>query len=228
MSAVGETAYAKLNLVLQVGRPRADGLHPVCSLFASIDLADELWVEAGGTEDRVECPGVAGPNLAAAAIAAYRARVPELPALHVRIDKRIPVAAGLAGGSADAAAVLRAADRIAGAPLGAAQLRELAAGLGSDVPSQVEPAPRPGPGRGGDRGGDRAAAARGRARATGAGAGHGRRLRTSSTGCGAGASASIRNACARSRPTRWAARWRTTSRPPRWRCAPSWTRCSAR
>ena len=126
--------------MLQVGRPRPDGLHPVCSLFASIDLADELWVEAGGTEDRVECPGVAGPNLAAAAIAAYRARVPELPALHVRIDKRIPVAAGLAGGSADAAAVLRAADRIAGAELGAAQLRELAAGLGSDVPSQVEPA----------------------------------------------------------------------------------------
>jgi 4-diphosphocytidyl-2-C-methyl-D-erythritol kinase len=57
----------------------------------------------------------------------------------VRIDKRIPVAAGLGGGSADAAAVLRAANRIAGDPLDLAALRELGAELGSDVPSQVDP-----------------------------------------------------------------------------------------
>ena len=66
-------------------------------------------------------------------------RVPELPPLRVGIEKRIPVAAGLGGGSADAAAVLRAANRIAGDPLDAAALRELGAELGSDVPSQVEP-----------------------------------------------------------------------------------------
>ncbi len=136
--AVEERAYAKLNLILHLGRPRPDGLHPLCSILASIDLCDDVVVEAA-REDLVECAGVDGPNLAEAALDALRARVPELPRLWVRIEKRIPVAAGLGGGSADAAAVLRAANRIIGAPLDASELRGLAAGLGSDVPSQVEP-----------------------------------------------------------------------------------------
>lgn len=135
---VEERAYAKLNLILHVGRPRPDGLHPLCSILASIDLCDDLVVECA-REDRVECPGVDGPNLAQAALDALRARVPELPQLWVRIEKRIPVAAGLGGGSADAAAVLRAANRIIGKPLDPSELRALAARLGSDVPSQVEP-----------------------------------------------------------------------------------------
>jgi 4-diphosphocytidyl-2-C-methyl-D-erythritol kinase len=137
-----EQAPAKLNLVLQVGRPRADGLHALCSLFASIDLADEVHAEAiDGGDDTVDCPGVPGRNLASVAIAAFRREAaPALPALAVRIDKRIPVAAGLGGGSADAAAVLRIANRMAGSPLDTAGLRALAAGLGSDVPSQIEPA----------------------------------------------------------------------------------------
>jgi 4-diphosphocytidyl-2-C-methyl-D-erythritol kinase len=138
MSVVHERAFAKLNLALRVGRPRADGMHPLCSIFASIELADDLYVEPDAT-DAVDCPGVDGPNLAAAALATFRARVPSLPPLRVRIEKRIPVAAGLGGGSADAAAVLRAANTVAGRPLDAAALRELAIGLGSDVPSQVEP-----------------------------------------------------------------------------------------
>jgi 4-diphosphocytidyl-2-C-methyl-D-erythritol kinase len=138
VSAVSERAYAKLNLVLHVGRPRPDGLHPLCSLFASIDLADEVHLSSAGS-DSVDCPGVDGPNLAAAALTAFRQRVRSLPPLAVRIEKRIPVAAGLGGGSADAAAVLRAANRVAGHPLGADALREMAARLGSDVPSQVEP-----------------------------------------------------------------------------------------
>jgi 4-diphosphocytidyl-2-C-methyl-D-erythritol kinase len=137
---VREPAYAKLNLVLHVGRPRPDGLHPICSIFASLDLADELRARPAGTDaDTVECEGVDGPNLAAAALAAFRAEVPSLPPLHLRIDKRIPIAAGLGGGSADAAAALRAANRIAGEPLDRDGLRELAAALGSDVPSQIDP-----------------------------------------------------------------------------------------
>jgi 4-diphosphocytidyl-2-C-methyl-D-erythritol kinase len=138
---IRERAYAKLNLVLHVGAPGADGLHPLCSLFASIDLADEIVVAPGpGPADEVSCPGVEGPNLAAAAIAAFRERVPgELPPLSVEIAKRIPVAGGLGGGSADAAAVLRAVNRLAGEPLGAPQLRELGRTLGSDVPSQIDP-----------------------------------------------------------------------------------------
>jgi 4-diphosphocytidyl-2-C-methyl-D-erythritol kinase len=139
-STIHERAFAKLNLVLHVGRPRADGLHPLCSIFASVDLADEVEARvAGAGADAVECPGVHGTNLAEAAISAYRRRVPSLPALRVRIEKRIPVAAGLGGGSADAAAVLRAANRIADRPVSSHLLRDIAADIGSDVPSQVEP-----------------------------------------------------------------------------------------
>jgi 4-diphosphocytidyl-2-C-methyl-D-erythritol kinase len=138
-----EAAYAKLNLVLHVGRPRADGLHPLCSLFASLDLADEVTLQAAGEPgpDWIDCPGVEGPNLALAALAALRHRLgPDLlPAVRVSIAKRVPVAAGLGGGSADAAAVLRLANRLAGEPLPPSELRKLAVGLGSDVPSQVEP-----------------------------------------------------------------------------------------
>ena len=143
---VRELAPAKLNLVLHVGPPEG-GMHPIASLFASLELADELEVTDAppGAEDTVVCPGVEGENLAAVALRAVRDRMTsvqrpgELPPLAVRIHKRIPVAAGLGGGSADAAAVLRVANRMAGDPLDAHELRALAAGLGSDVPSQVEP-----------------------------------------------------------------------------------------
>ena len=154
-----ERANAKVNLVLRVGAPREDGLHPLCSLFAALDLADEVSVTplglgtpdggavdasgvAPGGVDQVVCPGVDGDNLAARAAAAFRTAAPEaaLPPLRIEIAKRIPVAAGLAGGSADAAAVLRAANELTGSPLSADELREVATGLGSDVPSQVEPA----------------------------------------------------------------------------------------
>jgi 4-diphosphocytidyl-2-C-methyl-D-erythritol kinase len=123
--------------VLQVGPRRDDGLHELCSLFASLELADELRVEPADA-DEVLCRGVTGPNLAAAALDAFRAHV-DLPPLRVTIDKRIPVAAGLGGGSADAAAVLRAANALAGAPLDPPQLREIGRALGADVPSQVDP-----------------------------------------------------------------------------------------
>ena len=133
-----ERAFAKLNLILNVGRRRVDGLHPLGSVFASIELHDHVQVQAAEV-DGVDCAGIDGPNLAEAALAAIRRRLPELPPLRVQIDKRIPVAAGLGGGSADAAAVLRAANRIAGDALDLAALRELGAELGSDVPSQVDP-----------------------------------------------------------------------------------------
>ena len=139
-AVVVERAHAKANLVLRVGPPRADGLHPICSLFAALELADEVRV-APADRDEVLCSGVEGDNLAAAAVTAFRAAAPAagLPPLRIEIDKRIPVAAGLGGGSADAAAVLRAANAIAGAPLSPDDLRRVGAGLGSDVPSQVEP-----------------------------------------------------------------------------------------
>jgi 4-diphosphocytidyl-2-C-methyl-D-erythritol kinase len=137
-----ELAPAKVNLLLQVGRLRDDGLHELCSIFASIDLADELSFEpAPGLEgDEIICPRVGGRNLIGVALAEFRERVDSpLPPLRVEVQKRIPIAAGLAGGSADAAAALRAANAIAGAPATTDELRALAVRLGSDVPSQVEP-----------------------------------------------------------------------------------------
>jgi 4-diphosphocytidyl-2-C-methyl-D-erythritol kinase len=124
-----------------VGPPRPDGLHPICSLFASIDLADELTaVPSEDGRDTVECEGVPAGNLALRAIEEFRSRAgADLPPLAVTIDKRIPVAGGLGGGSADAAAALRIANRLAGEPLGYTELLRLAADLGSDVPSQLDP-----------------------------------------------------------------------------------------
>jgi len=138
---VRELAYAKLNLVLHVGRRRDDGMHPVCTLVASIDLADEVVAEPKESgEDTVECEGVPGNNLAARALAEFRSRAGrELPPLAITIRKRVPVAAGLGGGSADAAAALRIANRLAGDPLAREELVRIAAGLGSDVPSQLDP-----------------------------------------------------------------------------------------
>jgi 4-diphosphocytidyl-2-C-methyl-D-erythritol kinase len=126
-------APAKLNLCLYLGPRRADGLHELCSLFEPLALAD-LLVVAEAERDEVACLGIEGENLAAAALAALRERGWERPPLRIEIEKRVPVAAGLGGGSADAAAVLRlAAGEVA-------DLEEIAAGLGADVPSQLRPA----------------------------------------------------------------------------------------
>jgi 4-diphosphocytidyl-2-C-methyl-D-erythritol kinase len=136
-------APAKLNLCLYLGPRRADGLHELCSLFEPLALADAIEVSEAGS-DEVVCPGVEGENLAARALAALRERGWDGPPLRIEIEKRIPVAAGLGGGSADAAAVLRLArgdlhvDTTGKSPQ--LDLAALAAGLGADVPSQLDPA----------------------------------------------------------------------------------------
>jgi 4-diphosphocytidyl-2-C-methyl-D-erythritol kinase len=139
-------APAKINLGLFVGPVReSDGRHELVSVMQSISLADELTLEAAGASserDEVVCPGVPGDpneNLAAAALRAFRASTGwRAPPLRLRILKRIPVAAGLGGGSADAAAALRLARHVSG--LGDEQLlRALAGGLGADVPAQISP-----------------------------------------------------------------------------------------
>jgi len=142
MIPMRESAPAKVNLILQVGGRRADGLHEICSLFGSIELADELTIgpaERGSHE--IVCDGVAGENIAGAALARFEAALGRsLEPLRVEIEKRIPIAAGLGGGSADAAAVLRAANRRAGEPFALERLRSIATEVGADVPSQVHPA----------------------------------------------------------------------------------------
>jgi 4-diphosphocytidyl-2-C-methyl-D-erythritol kinase len=125
-------APAKLNLCLYLGRGREDGLHELCSLFEPLALADAITVEPAA-RDEVVCPGVEGDNLATQALAALREAGWKSSPLRIEIEKRTPVAAGLGGGSADAAAVLRLARGEV------AELEGIAARLGADVPSQLTP-----------------------------------------------------------------------------------------
>src|SRR3954452_24029689 len=139
------SAPAKLNLCLYLGARREDGLHELCSLFEPLALGDLITLPTlttpevgqgrmGVDRDEVVCPGVEGENLVARALAALRERGWQHPPLRVEIEKRIPVAAGLGGGSADAAAVLRlAAGEVA-------DLEQIGLELGADVPSQLIPA----------------------------------------------------------------------------------------
>lgn len=131
-------APAKVNLCLFIGERRDDGRHELVTLFQSLSLADSLRLEVGeeGDRDEVICPGIDdSENLAARALAALRARGWDGPPLRLTIEKQIPVAGGMAGGSADAAAALRLA--MALAPGRPEELDLVAASLGADVPSQL-------------------------------------------------------------------------------------------
>jgi 4-diphosphocytidyl-2-C-methyl-D-erythritol kinase len=133
-------APGKVNLCLFLGGTRADGRHELVTLFQSVSLADELLLSTLEDEERADeviCPGVEGPNLAADALAALRTRGWGAPAVRVEIRKSIPIAAGMAGGSADAAAVLRMAVELA--PGRPEEVAAIAAELGADVPSQLWP-----------------------------------------------------------------------------------------
>ncbi len=139
-------APAKINLGLFLGPIRSeDARHELVTVMQSISLADELTLEpapAGSERDEILCPGVSGApeeNLAAAALRAFRENAGwRAPPLRLRILKRIPVAAGLGGGSADAAAALRLARHASG--LGyESLLRAIARELGADVPAQIAP-----------------------------------------------------------------------------------------
>lgn len=140
MTVLRTHARAKINLCLFVGPRRPDGLHEVVTLMDSLDLCDDVTMAIGPPDlqhDEVVCPGVNGPNLAAAALAAFREQTSwDGPPVRLQIAKRIPVAGGMAGGSADAAAALRLAAEAAGLD-DRRWLEDIAAGLGADVPSQV-------------------------------------------------------------------------------------------
>lgn len=138
---VTELANAKVNLYLDVISRRPDGFHNIKTVMHSVSLSDTLTVSAVPAEttsltlDVIGTPELFGENnLAARAAYAYLAATGISAMVHIRLEKNIPIAAGLAGGSTDAAAVLRALNKSFGFPLTAAELSELAAGLGSDVP----------------------------------------------------------------------------------------------
>jgi 4-diphosphocytidyl-2-C-methyl-D-erythritol kinase len=139
---IGDTqtvrAEAKVNLFLEVLRRRPDGYHEVATLMVRHGLADVLDFErTGDGVVSLECdrPGLStGPdNLVTRAAEALRVATGCRAGARVRLTKRIPMAAGLAGGSSDAAATLLALDRLWGTGLGPAGLVPLAAALGSDV-----------------------------------------------------------------------------------------------
>jgi 4-diphosphocytidyl-2-C-methyl-D-erythritol kinase len=143
-------AQAKVNLALRVGPRGSDGYHDLATIFARIELADDVGVRPlrSGVTLRVTRDGLpdetAGPpekNLALLAARAYmhEARWPDGCAID--IEKRIPVGAGLGGGSADAGTVLRALDSLAPSPIGPDRLTRIAASLGADVPFLTLDAP---------------------------------------------------------------------------------------
>lgn len=137
-----EEAPAKLNLGLRVVGRRADGYHEIRTIMQTVDLCDELTVRPDrGDAFTCDDTGVpAGPeNLVCRARDLFRQRVAAWPhPVSLRLTKRIPVGAGLGGGSSDAAAALRALNGLHGHPLDGESLRAVAAELGSDVPFLVD------------------------------------------------------------------------------------------
>lgn len=140
MTVLRTEARAKINLCLFVGPRRGDGRHEIVTLMDTLELCDDVVMQTdppGVVEDEVVCRGVEGPNLAADALRAFREQTGwDGPPVRMEIDKRIPIAGGMAGGSADAAAALRLAAEASGHG-DRRRLEEIAATLGADVPSQV-------------------------------------------------------------------------------------------
>jgi 4-diphosphocytidyl-2-C-methyl-D-erythritol kinase len=143
-----ENAPAKVNLTLTVLGRRPDGYHNLESLVAFADLGDALsFAPDGELALTVSGPsaaqaGEAADNLVVKAALALAARVPELRLGTFHLDKRLPVAAGLGGGSADAAAALRLLARANGLAADDAQLFDAACATGADVPVCLDPRPR--------------------------------------------------------------------------------------
>lgn len=129
-------APAKVNLHLKVLGRRADGYHELLTLMQPLDLADEVTVRLGGRGLVLQCdrPELDGPdNLAWRAAAAWYAAAGREPSARIGLAKRVPLAAGLGGGSSDAAAVLLALNALHNGLLPPERLAALAAGLGADV-----------------------------------------------------------------------------------------------
>ncbi|HXT22651.1 MAG TPA: 4-(cytidine 5'-diphospho)-2-C-methyl-D-erythritol kinase [Thermoanaerobaculia bacterium] len=131
-------SLAKVNLHLQVVGKRNDGYHELRTVFQTVDLADELTLELGAPGVRLTVEGAAlsaGPdNLAHGAATGFLARWAPDRGVSIALRKRIPLGAGLGGGSSNAAAVLLALQRLLGAPAPADELWQLARELGADVP----------------------------------------------------------------------------------------------
>ena len=138
-------AQAKVNLFLRILAREASGYHGLETLFARIDLADEITIRTDGVSRSIHCGSAdVGPqasNLAFRAATAYAEATGWPRGFDITLEKRIPIGGGLGGGSADAGAVLRALDAMAPAPVGDGGLANIAAQLGADVPFLASDAP---------------------------------------------------------------------------------------
>ena len=137
-----EKAYAKINLGLKVLGRRPDGYHEILSVAQCVDLADVLYFESASSDQltcSLESLSTGPDNLVYRAVDAFRARLDRpIQSFCIHLEKNIPIGAGLGGGSADAAAVLRALNHFYDQPFSNADLRQIAATLGSDIPFLVE------------------------------------------------------------------------------------------
>lgn len=144
MKTVTETAYAKINLGLDILGKRQDGYHEVNMIMQSVGLSDEITITEGSGAGKIEIScnlrGLScGPdNLAYRAAALLAGHCDIIPNVHIALNKKIFLAAGLAGGSSDAAAVLRGLNRYWQLNLENHELESLAAQLGSDIPFCIE------------------------------------------------------------------------------------------
>lgn len=153
---VDALAPAKLNLGLRIVGCRADGYHLLDSVFVPLDLADGLGIRVAlaergqrGTSARIQLRVDGGPaglekderNLAVRAAEAFLAEAELAAEVHITLDKKIPVGAGMGGGSSDAGAVLRTLDVVFPGVVSAPRLAALAVSLGADVPYFLDPRP---------------------------------------------------------------------------------------
>jgi 4-diphosphocytidyl-2-C-methyl-D-erythritol kinase len=138
-------APAKINLALVVGPRQPDGYHEVVTVLQRIDLRDTISLEPA---DTLAVDGFAEDTIVARALEVVADAAGEEPLWRARIEKRIPVAAGLGGGSSDAATALQLANATLPEPLHAHRLHELARKLGADVPFFLDPGPKLGTGDG--------------------------------------------------------------------------------
>lgn len=132
-------AAAKINLALVVGPTREDGMHEIVTVMQRIDLCDSVEV---GAAQALAVDGFRKDTLVRTALEGLASAAGVEPRWRAKIRKRIPLAAGLGGGSADAAAALALANSLLDEPLPAERLAEVAAGIGADVPFFLEPGPK--------------------------------------------------------------------------------------
>ena len=143
MTTIKETAYAKINLGLDIIGKRADGYHEVSMIMQSVGLCDEITITKGSSSGITISTNLAGlscgpDNLAYRAAALLAGHADKVPNVHIALNKNIFLAAGLAGGSSDAAAVLRGLNRYWQLGLETHELESLGAQLGSDIPFCIE------------------------------------------------------------------------------------------